>query len=46
LTGIQHLLGNPNAESPAQAEPYNVYVKNPEEYERRVREQARENKPK
>jgi ubiquitin-conjugating enzyme E2 I len=39
------LLEKPNAESPAQAEPYNVYVKNPEEYERRVREQALKNKP-
>jgi len=41
LMGIQHLLNEPNIEDPAQAEAYNVYCHSPEEYVKRVREQAR-----
>ena len=44
LLGIQELLGNPNEKSPAQKEAYEVYVKNKEEYKRRVKEQAKENR--
>ena len=39
------MLGKPNTDSPAQAEPYNMIVKNPEEYEKKVREQAAKYKP-
>ncbi|XP_058063517.1 SUMO-conjugating enzyme UBC9-B-like [Anopheles bellator] len=37
LVAIQHLLNNPNINDPAQAEAYNVYCSNIQEYERRVR---------
>lgn len=40
LLGIQDLLDNPNPNSPAQAEPYQLYVSNRQEYLRRVRAQA------
>ena len=42
LLGIQDLLDNPNAASPAQQEPYNLFVHDKEQYKRRVRQQAEE----
>jgi len=41
LLGIQHLLSEPNASDPAQAEAYSIFTSNKNEYERRVRDQAR-----
>lgn len=41
LLGIQHLLSEPNASDPAQAEAYSIFTSNKVEYERRVRDQAR-----
>merc|ERR1712168_866619 len=41
LLGIQHLLSEPNAADPAQAEAYSIFSNNVAEYERRVRQQAR-----
>jgi len=46
LLGIQDLLDNPNPNSPAQAEPYNLYMKDSTEYIRRIRRQATERTPK
>ncbi|KAH6655670.1 ubiquitin-conjugating enzyme9 [Truncatella angustata] len=43
--GVQDLLDNPNPESPAQAEAYNLFKKDKVEYERRVRRVVRENAP-
>ena len=40
LLGIQELLNNPNASSPAQAEPYQLYTRQREDYEKRIRQQA------
>ena len=40
LIGIQDLLDNPNAEDPAQKEPYVQFKNNRAEYNRRVREEA------
>uniref|UniRef100_A0A7E4W6H1 UBC core domain-containing protein n=1 Tax=Panagrellus redivivus TaxID=6233 RepID=A0A7E4W6H1_PANRE len=40
LIGIQELLNNPNADDPAQAEAYQVFIQNKPEYEKRVRRQA------
>lgn len=40
LLGIQDLLSDPNPKSPAQAEAYQLFVNNREEYERRVVQQA------
>lgn len=45
MLGIQDLMGKPNAESPAQAEPYNLFVKDVKAYEAKVREFAAANKP-
>jgi ubiquitin-conjugating enzyme E2 I len=45
LLGIQDLLTNPNPKSPAQREAYELYVSNPSEYKRRVKEQAAKNIP-
>ncbi|KAF7639295.1 UBIQUITIN_CONJUGAT_2 domain-containing protein [Meloidogyne graminicola] len=42
LVGIQELLINPNPEDPAQAEAYQIFVQNREEYEKRVRRQAQQ----
>jgi len=41
LLGVQDLLDNPNPESPAQAEPYKLYVHDLEMYQQRVREETR-----
>ncbi|CAG7944065.1 unnamed protein product [Penicillium nalgiovense] len=45
LLGIQDLLDDPNPESPAQAEAYNLFKKDRPQYERRVRLVVRENQP-
>lgn len=45
LLGIQDLLNDPNPESPAQAEAYNLFKKNREEYDKRIKRVVRENPP-
>lgn len=42
LLGIQHLLDNPNPDSPAQADPYQLFKNNRTEYERKVKIQVAE----
>jgi ubiquitin-conjugating enzyme E2 I len=41
LIGIQDLLDEPNPDSPAQSEAYNLYTRDRAKYKRRVREEAR-----
>lgn len=41
--GVQDLLDNPNPESPAQAEAYNLFKRDRAEYERRVKKTVKEN---
>ncbi|KAI9801352.1 MAG: SUMO conjugating enzyme Hus5 [Sarcosagium campestre] len=43
LLGIQDLLDDPNPESPAQAEAYNLFKKDRAGYERRIKHIVREN---
>ncbi|TPX12249.1 uncharacterized protein E0L32_007135 [Thyridium curvatum] len=43
LLGVQDLLNDPNPESPAQAEAYNLFKKDKAEYEKRIRRVVREN---
>ncbi|KAF1734392.1 SUMO-conjugating enzyme ubc9 [Beauveria bassiana D1-5] len=43
LLGIQELLDDPNPDSPAQSEAYNLFKRNRVEYEKRVRRVVREN---
>lgn len=43
LLGIQDLLDDPNPESPAQAEAYNLFKKDKPGYERKVRLVVKEN---
>jgi len=43
LIGIQDLLNDPNPESPAQSEAYMLFKKDKVTYEKRVRQQAKEN---
>ncbi|KAJ5614354.1 SUMO conjugating enzyme Hus5 [Penicillium herquei] len=45
LLGIQDLLNEPNPESPAQADAYNLFKKDRAAYERRVRQVVKENPP-
>ncbi|EIE86200.1 SUMO-conjugating enzyme ubc9 [Rhizopus delemar RA 99-880] len=45
LLGIQDLLNDPNPESPAQQEAYMLFRKDKKEYEKRVRQQAVNNRP-
>ena len=45
LMGIQDLLTNPNAESPAQREAYEIFLEDKQAYKRKVREQALKNVP-
>jgi hypothetical protein len=45
LLGIQDLLNDPNPESPAQADAYNLFKKDRPAYERRVRQVVRDNPP-
>jgi len=42
LLGIQELLTEPNIKDPAQAEAYTAFMNDKEEYERRVRAQAKQ----
>lgn len=43
LTGIQDLLDDPNPDSPAQSEAFNLYQRNREAYKVRVRHEAKKN---
>lgn len=43
LLGIQSLLNEPNPESPAQAEAYNLYKRDRPAYERKIRHIVRDN---
>lgn len=43
LIGIQNLLDEPNPDSPAQADAYNLYRKDKQAYERKIRQVVREN---
>ena len=45
LLGIQSLLDDPNPDSPAQADAYNLFKKDRPAYERKVRQVVRENQP-
>lgn len=45
VTGIQDLLNNPNPNSPAQREAYEIFLNNKEEYNRRIKSQAARNVP-
>ena len=45
LLGIQDMLDNPNPNSPAQREAYDIYVKDKAEYSKRVKMQAMRNVP-
>ena len=38
LIGIQSLLDNPNPDSPAQTDPYYMFVDHPVEYAKKVKE--------
>ncbi|RPA81797.1 ubiquitin-conjugating enzyme [Ascobolus immersus RN42] len=42
LLGIQDLLDEPNADSPAQAEAYNLFKRDREAYDRRIRQIVRD----
>ena len=42
LLGIQDLLTEPNVNDPAQADAYTAYTQNKTEYERRVKQQAKQ----
>jgi len=46
VLGIQALLNDPNVNDPAQSEAYTMFKNDKAAYERRVRQQARENVPK
>lgn len=41
--GVQDLLDNPNPDSPAQAEAYNLFKRDRVEYERRVKRTVKDN---
>ena len=45
LMGIQDLLDEPNPNSPAQSEAFNLFMSNKAEYRRRVRAEAKKNPP-
>jgi ubiquitin-conjugating enzyme E2 I len=45
LMGIQDLLDEPNPDSPAQSEAFNLFMSNKEQYKRRIQEEARKNAP-
>ncbi|KAH7025798.1 ubiquitin-conjugating enzyme/RWD-like protein [Microdochium trichocladiopsis] len=45
VLGVQDLLNDPNPESPAQAEAYNLFKRDKAEYEKRVKRVVRENAP-
>jgi ubiquitin-protein ligase len=43
LLGIQDLLNDPNPDSPAQADAYNLFKKDRSEYEKRIKRVVRDN---
>ena len=43
LLGIQNLLKFPNEKSPAQKEAYHIYINNQQQYQKIVRQQAKQN---
>ncbi len=43
LLGVQDLLNDPNPESPAQAEAYNMFKRDRAQYDRRIKQIVREN---
>ncbi|KAI9892252.1 MAG: E2 SUMO-conjugating protein ubc9 [Vezdaea aestivalis] len=43
LLGIQELLDNPNLDSPAQADAYNMYKKDRAAYDRRIKQLVKDN---
>uniref|UniRef100_F6GZZ2 UBC core domain-containing protein n=1 Tax=Vitis vinifera TaxID=29760 RepID=F6GZZ2_VITVI len=45
LVGIQDLLDQPNAADPAQTDGYQLFIQEPAEYKRRVRQQAKQYPP-
>ena len=45
LLGIQDLLDEPNPDSPAQSEAYQLFINNKPRYKARVQEEARKNAP-
>ncbi|GKY93380.1 SUMO conjugating enzyme Hus5 [Mayamaea pseudoterrestris] len=45
LTGIQDLLDQPNPNSPAQSDAYNLFTQNKAEYSRRIKLEASKNAP-
>jgi len=45
LMGIQDLLDEPNPDSPAQSEAFNMFVNNRTEYRKRVKREAQKNVP-
>lgn len=45
LVGIQELLDAPNPADPAQTEAYQLFIQDPVEYKRRVRQQAKQYPP-
>jgi len=45
FVAVQELLTDPNPNSPAQRDAYEIFTKNEAEYKKRVREQARRNAP-
>eukprot|EP00258_Populus_trichocarpa_P025070 XP_024441089.1 SUMO-conjugating enzyme SCE1 isoform X2 [Populus trichocarpa] len=45
LVGIQDLLDQPNPSDPAQTDGYQLFVQDPTEYRRRVRQQAKQYPP-
>ncbi|GAA5858498.1 hypothetical protein JCM5296_000441 [Sporobolomyces johnsonii] len=46
LLGVQELLDSPNADDPAQLEAYQMFKKDRAAYDKKVKQQARENIPK
>ena len=44
--GIQDLLDEPNPDSPAQSEAYQLFISDRERYKRRIREEAQKHTPK
>jgi ubiquitin-conjugating enzyme E2 I len=45
LMGIQDLLNEPNPDSPAQSDAYQLFISNKAEYSRRIKAEARKNAP-
>ncbi|PIM97522.1 Ubiquitin-protein ligase [Handroanthus impetiginosus] len=45
LVGIQDLLDQPNPADPAQTEGYHMFIQDPVEYKKRVRQQAKQYPP-